>query len=275
MPDLDFESQFDLQFNAGIPAGHTNEFIFDSDEGSPLPNRPGSASADSCHAMPDAPQDYGPPSEALGLVSNSSSSLESSYESTFDSESSKRASASSAASTKLGMGDFPMADGPGVKPDWDMADLLNGSAADGFPMMHDNFDFSSASAAVHSDLRSPTDSPSPFTPGVHSLSPDATSVHDMATSRASASPAGDADLAFRTACDDALAVSFLSLPAARCSRVTALTVACLLMHPLPPQSPSPSNRLARECSPTSRPGLPRSPPRRCLCVLPRCYQPLP
>jgi hypothetical protein len=201
MPDPDFESHFDLQFNAGIVAGHTNEFIFDSDEGSPLPNRPVSSGADSCQAMTDAPVDYGSPSEALGLVSdNSPQSMESFHESMFDSESSKRTS--STTSTKMTLGDMPMGDGAGVKTDWDMADLLSGTAPDDYPMMHNTFDFANT-AAMQSDLRSPTDSPSPFASGINPFSPDSTSM--QALSRAS--PMSDGGLSFQTACDDGRPVS--------------------------------------------------------------------
>ncbi|KAK4135581.1 hypothetical protein BT67DRAFT_376651 [Trichocladium antarcticum] len=215
MPDPDFESHFDLQFNAGNIAGLTNEFIFDSDEGSPLPNRPASSGADSCEAMTDAPVDYGSPSEALGLVSdNSPQSMESFHEDMFDSESSKRTS--STASTKMTMGDLPM-DGAGVKTNWDLAELLSGTAADDYPMAHNTFDFTNT-AALRSDLRSPTDSPSPFASGINPFSPSSTGLQDMSVSRAS--PMSDGGLSFQTACDDGLSVTLPASCGPTCNMLT-------------------------------------------------------
>ncbi|KAL2264042.1 hypothetical protein VTK26DRAFT_3080 [Humicola hyalothermophila] len=197
MPDPDFESHFDLQFNAGIINGHTNEFIFDSDEGSPLPNRPASAGADSSQAMNDAPEDYATPSEALGFMNNNSpQSMESLHESMFDSESSKRTS--STASTKLTVGDAPVTDGNGGKSTWDMTDLLGGTAGDDFSVMHGAFEFQNSSA-MHSNMRSPTDSPSPYSSIVNPFSPDSTNFQDMVASGASPSETG---VSFQTAGDD-------------------------------------------------------------------------
>lgn len=163
MPDPElFESEFDLQFNAGMMTGHhTTEFIFDSDEGSPLPTRPDSAGADSCQTMADAPDDYGSPSEAFGLVSNSSRSMNGSQESMFDSEPSNRTR--STASTKMTSTDLSMREAPDVKTDWTMTDFLGGTSTGDFAIMPSAFEFSNASTSMQPDLRSPTDSPSPFT----------------------------------------------------------------------------------------------------------------
>jgi hypothetical protein len=160
MPDSDmFESEFDLQFDAGImPGHHTTEFIFDSDEGSPLPARPDSAGADSSETMPDAPAEYNSPSEALGLASNSSPSTNGSQESMFDSEPSNKAQ--STASTNVTSADMAMVDD--VKTPWAMPDLLEGTNTSDFAAMSSAFDFPSSSATMQPDLRSPTDSPSPF-----------------------------------------------------------------------------------------------------------------
>ncbi|EGS23170.1 suppressor protein spt23-like protein [Thermochaetoides thermophila DSM 1495] len=189
MPDPDFESQFDLEFNAGMLAGHhhTNEFIFDSDEGSPLPNRPASPGLDCGQVMNGTPEDYGSPSEALGLTSNTSSP----HDSMFDSESSKRTS--STASTKYTFGDMSMDDNGSnnMKLDWNLTD------DDFAAMMQPSFNMqASSSAPAQQDVRSPTDSPSPFT-----FSPDATNMQDAATI-SKASPQSDAGLSFQTACED-------------------------------------------------------------------------
>lgn len=168
-PDL-FESEFDLQFNAGVMSGHhTTEFIFDSDEGSPLPARPDSAGADSCQAMADAPDDYGSPSDAFGLMSNSSRSMNGSQESMFDSEPPRRTRRTqSVASTKVTSTDVSMGDGPEPKTDWAMTDFIAETNPADFALMSSAFEFPNGSNAKQPDMRSPTNSPSPFA----STSPD-------------------------------------------------------------------------------------------------------
>lgn len=171
---------------------HTNEFIFDSDEGSPLPNRPASPGLDCGQVMNGTPEDYGSPSEALGLTSNTSSP----HDSMFDSESSKRTS--STASTKYTFGDMSMDDNGSnnMKLDWNLTD------DDFAAMMQPSFNMqASSSAPAQQDVRSPTDSPSPFT-----FSPDATNMQDAATI-SKASPQSDAGLSFQTACEDGVGVS--------------------------------------------------------------------
>ncbi len=161
-----------------------NEFILDSDEGSPLPDlrdadepsprpfRPHSSGADSFHAMADAPQDCGSPSEALGLVSTSSRSMAGPHGSTFDSASSKRTSTT--ALTQLTTGDLRLDGGHGAKASWDMmaGAFRRTSTAGGFTMADAAFDDLNGSAAAQSSLQSPMDSPSPFGSALTTLSPD-------------------------------------------------------------------------------------------------------
>ena len=160
-----------------------NEFILDSDEGSPLPDlhdsddgrpgphRPHSSGADSFHAMPDAPQDCGSPSEALGLVSTSSRSMDGPRGSTFGSASSK--GTSTTALTQLTTGDMRMDAGANGKPGWDMmTNAFRGTGAGAFTMADGTFDYLNGPAA-QSQLHSPMDSPSPFGSALTTLSPEA------------------------------------------------------------------------------------------------------
>ncbi|KAK4156661.1 hypothetical protein C8A00DRAFT_40876 [Chaetomidium leptoderma] len=173
-----FESDFDMSH-------FINEFIIDSDEGSPLPDlhysddasphphRPQSSAADSFHAMPDAPQGCGSPSEALGLVSSSSRSMDGLRGSAFGSASSKRTSTT--ALTQLTTGDLRMDAGANGKTNWDMvAEPFGEAAASVFPMAADGpFGYLNGTAATQSCLQSPMDSPSPFGSALTTLSPEA------------------------------------------------------------------------------------------------------
>jgi hypothetical protein len=165
-------------------AHFANEFILDSDEGSPLPDlhdsddgrpgphRPHSAGADSFHAMPDAPQDCGSPSEALGLVSTSSRSADGPRGSTFGSASSK--GTSTTALTQLTTGDLRMDGGANGKPSWDvMTGAFRGPNAGAFTMTDGGFDYLNGTASAQSQLQSPMDSPSPFGSALTTLSPEA------------------------------------------------------------------------------------------------------
>jgi len=163
-----------------------NEFILDSDEGSPLPDlndsddasprphRPHSAGADSFHAMPDAPQDCASPSEALGLVSTSSRSADGPRGSTttFGSASSKGTSVT--ALTQLTTGDLRMDLGANGKNNWDMmAGAFRGPNARAFTMTDGAFDYLGGPATTQSSMQSPMDSPSPFGSALTTLSPEA------------------------------------------------------------------------------------------------------
>ncbi|KAK4240300.1 hypothetical protein C8A03DRAFT_13352 [Achaetomium macrosporum] len=196
---VEFESEFDDQFNAGTPIfGYTTEFIFDSDEGSPLPTLPDSYAADLNHTMADAPQDCPSPSEALGLVSRSSQLSESPPESMFDSASPKRTA--STASTGPTLGDLQMNAGGGVKADWGTMDSLGGEAsADDSTMIRDPFEFLNDHATIKPSpspsMHTPADTPSPFGSGAPTFSPDDTM----------ASPPGEAGFSFQAAREDGFA----------------------------------------------------------------------
>lgn len=181
------QAQCDTEFDmsAFINESHfANEFI-DSDEGSPLPDLHGaydasprphrqhSPGADSFHAMADAPQDCGSPSEALGFVGSSPRSMDGPHGSTFDSVSSKRTS--DTALTQMTAGDLPMEIGVNGKTDWGMmADAFRGTGASVFPMGDRTFEYLNGSAATQSHLHSPMDTGSPFGSALTSLSPEAT-----------------------------------------------------------------------------------------------------
>ncbi|SPQ27338.1 d3e38138-6a7e-4439-8f77-74354d859fd1 [Thermothielavioides terrestris] len=156
----EYESAFDDQFNAGNPVfGYTNEFIFDSDEGSPLPTIPDDYTADSSHAMPDAPQDCPSPSEALVLASRSSRSAESPRESMFDSAS--RKGTASSASTMPAVGDMRTNAGAETKQSWGAMDSLGGGTdAEDMSMMRDAFEFLTDHTLAQPSLRTPADTPS-------------------------------------------------------------------------------------------------------------------
>ncbi|KAK3304558.1 uncharacterized protein B0T15DRAFT_495011 [Chaetomium strumarium] len=205
---VEFGSEFDDQFNAGKPIfGYTTEFIFDSDEGSPLPTLPDSYAADSNHAMADAPHDCPSPSEALGLVSRSTRSSESPPESMFDSASPKRTA--STASTGPILGDLQMTTSGGVKADWGTMDGLGGGMnVDDSSMIRDPFEFLNDHATVKPSpspsMHTPADTPSPFGSGAPTFSPEDTM----------ASPPGGAGFSFQAAREDGFAPFTFASPGA-------------------------------------------------------------